>query len=350
MPLPSSGQISFSQLAAELGNACTNVGLRAYSACANLASPDSIIELYGKTCTPVYGAGVWSSGGITSTSRQGPTGFGTQNEALAAGGRNPYANSLTTDTEEYNGTSWAVGGALITGRSNLAGAGTQNAGLAMGGYALDVIVCYDEFDNPYNSYTQYDATCTEEYNGTSWSVGGALIIGRYRLAGLGTQNAGLAAGGYKNTPTSVSCTEEYNGTSWSTGGALITDRRLIAGAGTQNEGLAFGGLKIFQNIQLRCTEEYNGTSWSTGGALIVGREGMAGAGTQNAGLAAGAQNCTEEYNGTSWSTGGALITGRYALAGAGTQGAGLVVGGVGSGFDGRRTEEYTKSITGKCLA
>jgi hypothetical protein len=44
-----------------------------------------------------------------------------------------------------------------------------------------------------------------------------------------------------------------------------------------------------------------------------------------------------------------LITGRYNLAGAGTQGAGLVVGGIGSGFDGRRTDEYNKSVTGKCL-
>ena len=349
MPLPSSGQISFSQLAAELGNACSNVSLRSYSACANLTSPDGITELYGKSCIPVFGAGAWSSGGVTITSRQGPTGFGTQNEALATGGRNPYINDLSTVTEEYNGTSWSVGGALITGRYTLAGAGTQNVGLAMGGYAICVVVCYDEFDEPYNSGTVYEATCTEEYNGTSWSAGGALITGRYYLAGAGTQNAGLAFGGYKFTPSSLSCTEEYNGTSWSTGGALITDRRLPAGAGTQNEGLAMGGLKIYVNVLFTCTEEYNGTSWSTGGAFITGREGAAGAGTQNAGLAVGAQTCTEEYNGTSWSTGGALITGRYNLAGAGTQGAGLVVGGIGSGFDGRRTDEYNKSVTGKCL-
>ena len=264
MPLPSSGQISFSQLAAELGNACSNVGLRAYSACANLTSPDSIIELRGKTCTPVFGAGVWSSGGTTSTSRHGPTGFGTQNEALAAGGRNPYANCYTLDTEEYNGTSWSTGGALIKVRFSGVGAGTQNAGLAAGGDTADVIVCYDEFENPYNSCTFYIGACTEEYNGTSWSAGGALAIARYRLAGAGTQNAGLVAGG-----------ESFVG-------------------------------------YLACTEEYNGTSWSAGGALIVGR---------------------------------------YALAGAGTQGAGLVVGGIGgAGFDGRRTDEYNKSITGKCLA
>ena len=50
-------------------------------------------------------------------------------------------------------------------------------------------------------------SCTEEYNGTSWSAGGALITARGLLAGAGTQSAGLVAGGYSNA--NVSCTEEY---------------------------------------------------------------------------------------------------------------------------------------------
>ena len=45
------------------------------------------------------------------------------------------------------------------------------------------------------------------YLGGAWSVGGALITARRSLAGAGTQNEGLAFGGY---PTGVgSCTEEY---------------------------------------------------------------------------------------------------------------------------------------------
>jgi hypothetical protein len=39
---------------------------------------------------------------------------------------------------------------------------------------------------------------------SAWSAGGALITGREKLAGAGTQNAGLAAGGY----SSKKCTEE----------------------------------------------------------------------------------------------------------------------------------------------
>jgi hypothetical protein len=72
------------------------------------------------------------------------------------------------------------------------------------------------------------------------------------VAGAGTQNAGLVAGGYVSG--NVSCAEEYNGTSWSAGGALITARRDFAGAGTQNVGLVAGG---YSNAIVSCTEEYN---------------------------------------------------------------------------------------------
>ena len=86
--------------------------------------------------------------------------------------------------------------------------------------------------------------------GGAWSSGGALITARNSLAGSGTQNAGLAFGGYSPGFSTRSCTEEYDGTSWATSGALITARCELAGAGTQNAGLAFGGSNS-------STEEYN---------------------------------------------------------------------------------------------
>jgi hypothetical protein len=78
-----------------------------------------------------------------------------------------------------------------------------------------------------------------------------MIIARYALAGAGTQNVGLATGGFTNV--NVSCTEEYNGTSWSAGGVLIVARRYISAAGTQAAGLVMGGIS---NANLSCTEEY----------------------------------------------------------------------------------------------
>jgi hypothetical protein len=78
-----------------------------------------------------------------------------------------------------------------------------------------------------------------------------MIVARQYIAGAGTQNAGLAAGGY--TPTFVACTEEYNGTSWSAGGALII-ARVPLGAGTQGAAFVAGG---FTTVAVSCTEEYN---------------------------------------------------------------------------------------------
>ena len=50
-------------------------------------------------------------------------------------------------------------------------------------------------------------TCTEEYNGTSWTTGCGLIVGRQGLAGAGTQASALAFGGA--APGLLACTEEY---------------------------------------------------------------------------------------------------------------------------------------------
>ena len=276
---------------------------------------------------------VWSAGGALIQPRSGLAGAGTQNAGLAFGGSYqtfvspPYAVVLLSCTEEYNGSAWSAGGAMIDARDCLAGAGTQNAGLAFGGV-----------DGSYNSLS-----CTEEYNGSAWSAGGDLITPRRDLAGAGTQTAALAFGGRPYYPSQT--TEEYDGTSWSAGVRLSTPRYVLAGVGTQNAGLAFGGF-VSPSV-LSCTEEYNGTSFSAGGSLSIARCALGGAGTQNYGIAfGGAVNnlvlkCTEEYDGSVWSAGGALINEREFLAGAGTQGnEGLAFGGEYYSTRYSYTEEY----------
>ena len=78
---------------------------------------------------------------------------------------------------------------MITARCGLAGAGTNTAALAFGGSSPTV------------------RACTETYNGSTWSSGGALSTARYSLAGAGTNTAALAFGG--RTPSLVACTETY---------------------------------------------------------------------------------------------------------------------------------------------
>ena len=267
---------------------------------------------------------------------------------------------------------WSVGGSLITGRCGLAGAGTNIAALAFGGANPTVLSCTETYNGTswsgvtgmisaryyvagvgatntsalaFGGANPTILTCTETYNGSSWSSGGAMITARATLAGAGTNTAALAFGGY--TPGVVTCTETYNGSAWSSVNALITARQYIAGAGATNtSALAFGG---FSGVALSCTETYNGTSWSAGGALINARAGLAGAGTNTATLAFGGiappatLSCTEAYNGSSWTAGGAMITVRYFLAGDGTNTAALAFGGnAPSGFV-ACTETYNSS-------
>ena len=143
-------------------------------------------------------------------------------------------------TQSLPGT-WTAGGNLLTARFTLAGAGSQTAGLSFGG-----------FTGPWMSIHGQAVNVTEEYNGTSWAAANNLIAARWSLAGLGTQTAGLSAGGYYQAV--MANTEEYDGSSWAAGGALSTARYNLGGCGTQTAGLSFGG---YNGSVLNNTEEYD---------------------------------------------------------------------------------------------
>ena len=126
---------------------------------------------------------------------------------------------------------------MATGRSGLAGAGTNTAALAFGGR------------------TTTSVACTESYNGSTWTAGGAMSTARCTLAGAGTNTAALAFGGF--TTGGVACTESYNGSTWSAGGALGTTRSCLAGAGTNTAALAFGGCGGSPAASVACTESFS---------------------------------------------------------------------------------------------
>ena len=319
MTLPvAPSSISFSQLACEMGNNCQNISLRTYSQCAALSSPDAISELYGKTCTSVYGIGSWSAGGSMICARYTMTGFGTQNSALTAGG---WAFGQRNNVEEYNGTNWAGGGTLPISAEGNMGFGTQNEGLVTGGSTGG------------GAYTPVCASY--EYNGSTWSTGGNLINARSYAGAAGVQNSGIVFG----SPT---CTELYNGSNWCAGPATtISSGRC--GSGSQNSALAVGG-----GPSLKCTEEFNGTSWCNVNGLNVGRSYAATSGTQNSSLTSSGyinsvagSSCTEEYNGVNWSTANARNFSSFGAAGAGSQDSGLSFGGYNGSYV-ASTSEYNK--------
>ena len=99
------------------------------------------------------------------------------------------------------------------------------------------------------------AATTEEYNGTSFTSGGALNEGRSGLRGgtQGTQTAAIAMGG-----SSSNNTELYDGTSWTVSTNLGTPRSSGGPGGTQSSAIYYGG-----GSNLTATEEFTGAGPQT---------------------------------------------------------------------------------------
>jgi hypothetical protein len=217
--------------------------------------------------------------------------------------------------------SFSSGGNLNTGRTQLSPAqnSTIDSGLVFGGYPLYSVL-------------------TEEYNGSTWTVGGNLNTGGYRKGGSGTQTAGLGFTGYVGGATTV--TEEYNGSSWSGGGAFPTALRGAYGCGTQTATLSAGGNNPsgFNGwIDLVC--KYNGSAWTTVTSLPTTKGNHGIVGTQTAALVFSGYtgpgtytytNTSYEYDGSSWTAGGNYLVSVAGATGAGTQTAALGASGYGS--------------------
>lgn len=236
-----------------------------------------------------YNGTAWSNNGSMTRPVQYGTSFGDASDAYSIGGTNT-SGVLTNFTSAWNGFNWTVC-QIYPVLSNLAaGTGTGNAGLVMGG---------NSFPSGYDS-------CSTEWNGSAWSNGGNLQVARSQQAASGTQTAALMVTG-NNSGNKVNCTEEYDGTSWSliSGGNVNTARLNPSAAGTQNSTILAGGSLGYPNVNpLVCTEEYNGTTWSTKGGLTNCRAGAGmTSGASNADLMFGGMNstqavkCTEMFNG-----------------------------------------------------
>ena len=302
----------------------------------NIANPG----LTGATATEEYNGSGWSIGGNLSTGRVGGAGLGTQTAAVFAGGRTPPAGTPPNDkdatiTEEYDGSSWTSGGALSTGRRYLSAAGTLTSGLAFAGTTGGA---------PGAGTAQ---STTEEYDGSSWTSGGALNVARQSGAGTGeSQSAAIMFGG-SNTPSNAK-TETYDGSSWTAQPDMNSGTNAQAGFGTSTSAISAGGETYRTNV-----EDWNGSSWAVNPATIaVGNQALVGGGSSTAGLVMGGWrpaplgNTTQEYNSSTnlvtaaaWASGGNLGTARAYVTGAGLQTAAIVVAGY-NGAVVSNVEEY----------
>jgi hypothetical protein len=242
-------------------------------------------------------------------------------------------------TEEYNGTSWSAGGAMNVIRRNNAGCGVTTAAVTFGGTT-----------SPGGTPPIGPRSSVEEYDGSTWTNVNALpavIRGHY---GFGTQTAAVSASGNPGNPPTASITtsNEYDGTNWAAGGAMGQARSDGQACGILTAGLVVGGRSsappdtAYNNV-----EHYDGTSWTAGGGYPVAMNAVGVSGNQTAAIAFGGntggfQSAANLYDGTSWTATTALNTARGYVSGCGTQTLALAAGGgttVGVGA----TEEFTSA-------
>ena len=275
-----------------------------------------------------------------------------------------YSGSIEVKPSEWD--SWATHASMITGRAGLGGKGSRTAAIAVAGTG-NYAAPHSEADQMgHYFYSGVELTCTEEWNGTSWSEVNDTIRGG--LSGYGgTTEAGYSMG--KNPIGVASKTEEWNGTNWSegpdinagsagwnsdAGGCAPNTMYIIGGNGSNGQpyfttfdgssftaepnmpnvyhygrnghsgnassALAWGS-SCYKNYS-DCTISWDGSSWTEVSPLPILTDRGTGAGTVNDSYAYGGRCATEGgptyatnqvdtflfWNGSTWTAKGNIPT------------------------------------------
>ena len=244
--------------------------------------------------TEEYNGSSWTSTNNINVGRAIYGGaFGPQGAAGAASGE-PTSSPAGTAYEEYDGSSWTNGPTLNIGRNGGISLGTQTAALCVAGFTGPAAP---------NSYIK----TSESWNGSSWTSlpsPGSDTQTAGQGSGAGTTTAGLIFGRYDGAPNYTNKTDEYDGSSWTVGGVMITARYSVAGSGAQTAAMASSG---YNTGALSIVEGYDGNSWSTRPSVGSGdRYQVAGAGASNTDCiqfgGSGNSTATEEFTGETTAT------------------------------------------------
>jgi len=224
-----------------------------------------------------YDGSSFSTAPNLNTASRTRSGGGTTSAAWCAGGTSPtYINS----TEEFNGSSWtSVTNAPLVFFAS--GTGAQTAGLIVG--------INSDVDNPGGSDAYPGISL--EYDGTNWATGGSPSADRTSAGCSGTQTAGTLISGQNAPGTSpggslVTTIEEYNGSSWTSGGASVVAAKELQAAcrGTQTATLITGGNINPPAAGITSCSIYDGTSTATTASMGTGRRGHGSDGGPSSGL------------------------------------------------------------------
>ena len=292
-------------------------------------------------------AAAWSAGGNLPIGFGRGASCGTRTAALAShGSYGPGPQPNDNKSYEYNGTSWTAGGNVNQTMRVLGSAGVQTSAMAFGGSL-----------NPNNpNFPPAESNKAESYNGTSWTNETNMPYNAGGSSGFGaSETTTVGFGGGAPPPYVSTNTIEYNGSSWTAGGAMNNASYGAGGAGIESAGLKSGrydpvGPGTNQN------EEYNGTSWTNVNASSNSRSNnFAMGGLQTSAYAGGGYgpgspspsiSAAEQYDGTNWSSmatlsnggerGGATLTSPVSSA--------VVFGGAPYPGTGISTEEFTAAF------
>ena len=94
------------------------------------------------------------------------------------------------------------------------------------------------------------------------------------MGGSGVQTAAFSAGG--RVPANTNNSQEYNGTTWSNENNINTTRQSTVGLGTQTAGMIAGGES--HSGGTNATETYDGTNWTSAPNLGTARYRLSGSG------------------------------------------------------------------------
>jgi hypothetical protein len=212
--------------------------------------------------TESYDGTTWTEVNDLNTGRSGAAGFGTQTSAIAASGGTAPVAAGDTDVEEWNGSSWTTLTPMNLNHADGHGGGIETAGFVIAG----------------SNGAPNNATI-EEYNGSTWTTSpGTMSTGRKQLAAAGTLTAAVGFAGYVPGSGFTNATEEYDGSSFSTGGNLLIAKRNLGGCGVLTAALAIGGQDPGSPNSVT-VEQYNGTNWATAPTLVTANNQVSATGT-----------------------------------------------------------------------
>ena len=275
-------------------------------------------------------AASWASGTNLPGVRWNTSGAGTATAGLVFGGATgPALPTFLNSTFEYDGSTWTGGGATPINSIQMFSAGIQNAAIGGGGLASPGS----------NSTTAFT------YDGSTWTGITATPFASKAAGGAGTSTAALIYGS-DIPPSDNQDSYSWNGASWSEEGALNnTFGNFASGGPTENSAFAAGGgLSASTNF-----DTYDGSAWTSGPSLNTSVIENRGSGSSAECLSIGGYNKitgVEKFDGSSWATTASLGTGRKSFASANFTAPGVSNGWVGGGGDGDSSvETFTDATT-----